>query len=270
MPELPEVETVVRTLEHQLLQSQIQSVLWQAPHLFVQGYSPQVLVGEHLRQFARRGKYLVLTTDHYRWVIHLRMEGRFAIHTHAPQRGRHDHFIVSFEDGRQLWFQDVRKFGTMEILDLHDDYFARHPLGPEPFDPQLTAEGLRLRLKKHRMPLKTALMDQKILAGLGNIYADEVLFLSGIHPLKRSDTLSRAQSERLLKAIREVLTQAIAMGGSTVRSFRSEGHVSGLFQQQLHVYGRQGQVCHRCGQELVRLVIGGRSSVYCPHCQTRR
>jgi formamidopyrimidine-DNA glycosylase len=173
---------------------------------------------------------------------------------------------MALDDGRLLHYRDVRKFGRLYLVQNPEDVVGS--LGPEPLAPEFDAGRLAGRIAGRRAPIKSLLLDQRVLAGLGNIYADEALFRSGIHPLRHGGSLSQGETAALHRAIQEVLSEAIAQGGSTVQDFRSSWGDSGRFQEQLRVFRHQGEPCPRCGADLERIRVGGRSTHFCPCCQS--
>lgn len=271
MPELPEVQNVVNNLHEQLVGLRIVEVDSYYDKLFEKGSYPlSRLCGQTLNGFMRRGKYIVIQLDDCQWITHLRMEGRFYIYPQRTDPSKHTQLRFSLEDGRDVHFVDTRKFGRMMLCADAAVYFQQKMVGLEPFSEELNKEWLHDHLARHRLPIKSALLDQHIICGIGNIYADEILFALKLHPLTLCNQLTLGKCGQLIQVTREILSQAIAQGGTTVRSFESSHHITGLFQVELKAYGRAGQPCPRCLTPLKRLVIGGRSSVYCPHCQRRR
>ena len=268
MPELPEVETVVRQLRPQLVGASIDtvSVLW--PRTVA---CPSVrafragLAGRVVTSVERRAKYLLFGLDDgFTLVGHLRMTGRFHVALDPP--GRHARVACTLHDGRRFVFDDVRKFGRLALVRRVED--ALPPLGPEPLSDALTGAWLASALRARRRALKPLLLDQSFLAGLGNIYVDESLHRAGLHPLRSSHTLRRPQADALADAIRGVLGAAIAAEGSSFDSFyRTPEGKPGAFQDEFQVYGRDGRECRRCGTTIVKLVVGQRGTHVCPRCQ---
>lgn len=263
MPELPEVETVRRGLAALLIGARIARASALRPDLRrpIPDLSP--LSGRTCRALRRRGKYLLIDADGLVLVNHLGMTGTWRLGD-APQR--HDHAMLELADGRCLRFSDPRRFG---LLDLCDDP-ARHPLlaplGPEPLDDRAW-EALRAACRCRRAPIKAVLMDQRVLAGVGNIYAAEACFRAGIRPQRAAGTLAAATLQRLLAALRAVLEEAIAAGGSTIADYRAVNGLSGRFQHRFAVYGRAGQPCRACGATIRSGPLGGRGTCWCPRCQ---
>lgn len=273
MPELPEVETVRRTLEKLVLNKTISDVTVNWPKMIKRPIEAEqfadALRGETFEQISRRGKFLVFYTDQYALVSHLRMEGRYAVYPKDEPMDKHTHVIFHFTDGTELRYRDVRKFGTMHLFKkgTEFDFPPLNELGPEPFSQEFTLDYLNQKLQKTNRKIKPALLDQKIVVGLGNIYVDEALFRSKIHPETIANKLSREQLVALHQEIVNTLEEAVQKGGSTVRSYvNSQGEI-GMFQLELFVYGRKGETCKDCGHDLEKTVVGGRGTHYCPNCQ---
>jgi formamidopyrimidine-DNA glycosylase len=273
MPELPEVETVRKTLKKLVSDKQIENVTVYWPKIIknpiVTEQFIDALKGEIIEDIGRRGKFLIIYTTHYALVSHLRMEGRYALYPKEEPFDKHTHVIFHFTDGKELRYRDVRKFGTMHLYKKGEEF--THPplieLGPEPFSEEFTSEYLAAKLKKTNRKIKTALLDQKAFVGLGNIYVDEALFRAGIHPERIANTLTGKEIETLHQEIVATLSEAVAKGGSTVRSYvNSQGEI-GMFQLELYAYGRKGEECKSCGAPIEKIVVGGRGTHYCPNCQ---
>ncbi|MFD9625017.1 DNA-formamidopyrimidine glycosylase [Peribacillus muralis] len=273
MPELPEVETVRRTLEQLVLGKEIKevSVFWpkiiKAPEPFEQ--FQDALKGQTIHEIGRRGKFLIFTLDEYSMVSHLRMEGKYGVHQKEEPYDKHTHVIFTFTDNSELRYRDVRKFGTMHLFTKGEE-FERLPLlhlGPEPLSSDFTVEGLRAKLAKTNRKIKPVLLDQTVVVGIGNIYVDESLFRSGIHPERIASSLSLEEIKKLHAEIIATLGEAVEKGGSTIRSYiNSQGQI-GMFQLELNVYGRKGEDCKTCGTPLEKLVVAGRGTHICPVCQ---
>ncbi|ANB58254.1 DNA-formamidopyrimidine glycosylase [Anoxybacillus sp. B7M1] len=273
MPELPEVETVKRTLIPLTVGKTIQDVkvLW--PNIIKRpadiGMFVQTLQGQTIHQIDRRGKFLKFLLDEYVLVSHLRMEGRYLLQTTGVPLEPHTHVVFEFTDGTELRYRDIRKFGTMHLFRTGEE--ERHSpllqLGPEPFSPSFTPDFLAGKLQKTARKIKSALLDQTIVVGLGNIYVDEVLFRSSIHPERKASSLTDEEMKRLHGEIVATLREAIEKGGSTVRTYVNTQGESGTFQLQLFVYGRKGEPCRRCGHAIQKMTIGGRGTHYCEQCQ---
>jgi formamidopyrimidine-DNA glycosylase len=225
----------------------------------------QRLTGSRITELGRRAKYGLIGTDRGdTLVFHLGMSGHWRVD--PSEIGRHDHFIVETDEGRRVALNDARRFGSLDLV--RTDQLAEWPpfvaLGPEPFD--ITPEELRARLAGRSAPIKMLLLDQRIIAGLGNIYVCEALYRAGIHPNRKGGSISPERLRRLVPAIRDVLAEAIAAGGSTLRDFASPDGELGYFSKSFAVYDRDGKPC-ACGGTVSRIVQGGRSTFYCPRCQ---
>ncbi len=273
MPELPEVETIRRTLKRLVLNKKIESVSVYWPKMIkkpeeVEQFS-EALVGQSIVDINRRGKFLVFYTEVYALVSHLRMEGRYALYEGEDPVEKHTHVIFSFTDGSQLRYKDVRKFGTMHLFRKGDEFTSLplSQLGPEPLDGTFDISELAAKLAKTTRNIKSTLLDQTVVVGLGNIYVDEALFKARIHPERTSQSLSQAEIQVLYEKIIETLTEAVNKGGSTVRTYVNSQGEMGMFQLEHNVYGRKGEDCKVCGTTLIKTVVGGRGTVYCPVCQ---
>ena len=267
MPELPEVETTVRGLAHVLQGRRIGRV--EARRADLRRSFPedlgQRLTGARVTKLGRRAKYGLIHTDRNdTMVFHLGMSGSWRIN--PVKLEKHDHLLLETDDGTLLALNDPRRFGSVDLVATHD--LSQWPqfkaLGPEPLD--LDAQELRQRLAGRTAPIKLLLLDQGIVAGLGNIYVCEALFRAGIHPARAGGSISLERLKRLVSAIHDVLGEAIAAGGSTLRNFASPDGELGYFSKSFSVYDREGQPC-ACGGVVKRIVQGGRSTFYCPACQ---
>ncbi len=229
------------------------------------------VVGQAIREVGRRGKHLLLPLEGGAVLtVHLRMSGRLLLLDRQSPPDRHTRAVLDLDDGAALHFHDVRRFGRMRLCTPAEYAALDARLGPEPLEPSFTPAVLAARLQaRRRARLKPLLLDQRFLAGLGNIYADEALFRAGLHPLRRAGDLGPAEIERFHRAIVEVLEEALAFEGTTLSDggYRFGEGRSGRFAEQLRVYGRAGRPCPRCGRPLERLRIAGRGSHLCPFCQ---
>jgi len=276
MPELPEVEVTRIGLAERLRGARVRAVHLGAPLRWPLGVTARTLHDMEIGELSRRGKYIWMPlAGHTRrggLLWHLGMSGSLMLHERAPPpRGRHDHFELVSSAGT-LRLTDPRRFGAVLWSDAIDADPARKllsGLGAEPFDPDLTARALHAGLKRRRTSIKAALLAGDVVVGAGNIYACEALFHAGIDPRTRCRRLSLARCQRLLAALREVLSQALALGGSTLRDFRDTRGSAGEFQATARVYGREGLPCVHCGVPIRRVVQAQRSTFYCPRCQTR-
>ncbi|MCY8497205.1 DNA-formamidopyrimidine glycosylase [Bacillus atrophaeus] len=273
MPELPEVETVRRTLTGLVRGKTIKSVEIRWPNIIKRPAEPEEfarnLIGETIQSIGRRGKFLLFHLDHFVMVSHLRMEGKYGLHQAEDPDDKHVHVVFTMTDGTQLRYRDVRKFGTMHLFHPGEEMreLPLSQLGPEPDDKEFTDAYLKERLMKTNRAVKTALLDQKAVVGLGNIYVDEALFRAGIHPETKANQLSAQKIKKLHEEIKNTLQEAIDAGGSTVRSYiNSQGEI-GMFQLRHFVYGKKDKPCKTCGTMISKIVVGGRGTHFCAKCQ---
>ncbi|MGI6509588.1 MAG: DNA-formamidopyrimidine glycosylase [Erysipelotrichaceae bacterium] len=269
MPELPEVETVVRTLEKQLGNKTIKEVKVYWDNIIANVTATEfssALKNQKVERYGRRGKFLIFTLTDYILVSHLRMEGKFFIYPLNTIKNKHTHVIFKLEDA-EVHYNDVRKFGKFYLYKKQENLACLDKIGYEPFDENLNGEVLRELTKKDRMVIKTKLLDQSLIAGIGNIYANEICFKCNLDPLRKSCYISEKKWDEILKATREVLAQAIQQGGTTIRSYTSSLGVTGLFQQSLMVHGRENEDCYICGSKILKMKVNGRGTHYCPNCQ---
>ncbi|MHB0857012.1 MAG: DNA-formamidopyrimidine glycosylase [Anaerolineae bacterium] len=271
MPELPEVETIARSLNEQLAGQRIAGVSIGWPRSIarpgVEAFSEQ-LVGRTVQRVGRRGKFIVM--DLYpskHLIVHLRMTGQFLVceDAWALESDRHTHVTIVFESGCVMRFRDVRKFGRFALVDDASEVLGA--LGLEPLSDTFTCEALAALLRSRRRQIKPALLDQTMVAGLGNIYVDEALWEARIHPLRTTHTLTEGEVARLHEAVRRVLAQAISNRGTTFRDYRDPQNLPGENQRALAVYGRKGEPCPRCASPIVRILVGQRGTHFCPVCQ---
>ena len=267
MPELPEVETVRAQLASRLQGRTLARVEILDPRLTRPHDLFEVaeeLEGRRVEAVERRGKYLLLRLDAgLVLLVHLRMTGGFSF---APTS--HERAVLELDDGTALVFRDVRRFGTWLVLgeaELEAYLAARN--GPEPLGPRFTGAWLRSRLAGRRAPLKAVLLDQRVVAGLGNIYADEALWRAQLHPLRAAGTLGEDEARRLVRAIRVALRAGVARQGSTLRDYAAPDGSAGRMQREFRVYGREGEPCDRCGAPIAKARAGGRGTWFCPRCQ---
>lgn len=272
MPEKPEVITVARKLETKLLNKKILNV--EVYHNNMIDY-PSVddfkknIKNQTIYDITTRGKWIVMMLDDYYLLFHLRMEGKFFFRTKADPKNKHEHVIFDLDDDTQLRFADVRKFGKVMLIEK-DKIYSMKPyteLGLEPWDKNLTSEYLKEKYSKKTLPIKSVLLDQSIITGIGNIYADEILFLSKINPLTKAKDLSNKNRKDIIKNTIEVLDKAIEEGGTTIRSYTSEEGVTGMFQNNLFVHQREKEDCRICKSTIIKIKVGGRGTYYCPKCQ---
>jgi formamidopyrimidine-DNA glycosylase len=296
MPELPEVETTVRDLRPHLIGRTITRarVTWE--RTVAQPNAKQfarAIVGYKIAAINRRGKYLVFQLERAAppkklkskienrkskiensqspnppitkyLVVHLRMTGQFGLHPPHVKRDKHQHVHLLLDDGRELRFHDFRKFGRWWLVDNPEHVVGK--LGPEPLE--MTKKEFLARLRARRRRLKSLLLDQTFIAGVGNIYADEALWYARLHPLRDAMALTDQEASDLYHAIRRVFRQAIGVGGTSFdATYKRINGESGAFQEKLRVVGRAGETCYRCGAPIVKTVVGQRGTYYCPHCQ---
>lgn len=267
MPELPEVETVRRGLEPHILNKRIASLYLARKNLRIPfpGDMKEKIENRTCLNLRRRGKYIWIDFDNGETlVIHLGMSGSFTIN--PIQTSPHDHVVFTTEDGTRLVYNDPRRFGCMFFVPTGNEtlYPGFAVMGPEPLGNDFNAPALVQKLAKRKTPIKTALLDQSVVAGIGNIYACEALYLAGISPLLPASTVKGARAERLVAAIRRVLNDAILSGGSTLRDHKQTDGTMGYFQHHFNVYGRSGEKCPQTNGIIKRIVQSGRSTFYCP------
>jgi formamidopyrimidine-DNA glycosylase len=273
MPELPEVESVRRQLEPALVGRRFERVTIDDPRL-VRPYEPAEVAAELVRErvaaVERRGKYLVVRFESGRvLLIHLRMTGSL-LHAAAGslQDDPHRRAVVKLDDGSDVAYRDVRRFGTWLLLEPGDaEPYLNARVGDEPLDALFTAARLGERLAGRRTSLKAALLDQRTLAGMGNIYVDEALWRAKLNPLRPAASLDRAELRRLYRAIRAALEHGLAHQGSTLRDYRLPDGSGGSMQDEFRVYGRGSEPCDRCGTPISRTQVAGRTTWFCPTCQ---
>jgi formamidopyrimidine-DNA glycosylase len=275
VPELPEVETIRRQLAPRvagrtIVDAQVLDPLWSAPH------APEEveagLRGGRITELRRRGKYLVMELDDDRFlVMHLRMTGNLLWVSEADDVSARPHLRVRLvlDDGNRLLFVDLRRFGTGVVLDGREqlDEYLSLRVGPEPLDPGFTPEVLAREARGRRAPVKAFLLDQRRLAGVGNIYADEALFRAGIHPLRPVGNLRRPELERLHAGIVAALEAGIERQGASIDRYRDANGARGSMQEEFLIHLREGRPCVRCGWPVVKTVAAGRGTYFCPHCQ---
>ena len=271
MPELPEIQTIVDELRPQLLRRVFTGLETDWPPVLITAPLPQFrarLVGQRILEGRRRGKYLLfLLSGGDTLLIHLMMSGHLSILRSSEPCDRHTHTRLLLDDGRELRFRDVRKLGRAYLV--ADPAEVLGHLGPEPLGEEFTLHRFRDLIARRRGRLKSLLINQRFLAGLGNIYADETLFAARLHPLRAADALSDQEIECLYQSIRRVLSCAVADQGTTLddAAYRRPDGRAGNYQNQLRVYGREEELCPLCGTSIQRIVVGGRGTHFCPHCQ---
>lgn len=273
MPELPEVETVRRGLERLVLGRTILSVEVKVPKMVKTSYQSFLneLPGQRIQAMRRRGKYLIFDFGQLIMISHLRMEGKYLLFTDQVPTNKHFHLFFKLDDGSTLVYQDVRKFGTFDLLSKNQEeaYFTKKKLGPEPTKKVFKYASFERALMRSDKPIKPLLLDQKLVAGLGNIYVDEVLWAAKVHPETPARELSKAAMKRVHDQTIAILQLGIEKGGSTIRTYRNALGEDGTMQDYLQVYGKTGQPCPRCASMIVKIKLGGRGTHLCPHCQKR-
>jgi formamidopyrimidine-DNA glycosylase len=271
MPELPEVETTKRGISPHIIGKKIQNVIVRQRQLrwLIESNFENNLLNETIINVERRAKYLLIKTQNGTLIVHLGMSGNLRIVTDATPAHFHDHVDIVFDENTVLRFNDQRRFGALVWTTSRD--VLKHPLlrdlGVEPLTDDFSSELLFQLSRRKRMPIKTFLMNGKIVVGVGNIYANEALFLAGILPTRLAGDLSMTDCEKLFFYIREALARAIEQGGTTLRDFVNADGKAGYFQQQLHVYGRGLLPCTKCNQPLIEIRLANRTTVFCSYCQ---
>lgn len=276
MPELPEVEVNRRGLDRLVKGKIISGLSLYWPRIIV-AYSEQANWEENIKnkeiiKVKRRGKYLIFQFIDGFLLSHLRMEGKYFFFNKDEipiEKDKHTHVIIHFTDGSELHYNDVRKFGRMEyIADMGvENYFETKAIGPEPVADSFSRETFGKQLAGVKQVIKAALLSQKYVAGLGNIYVDEVLFAAKVHPSRQGNNLNSEEIDAIYEAILDIMQRAIEAGGSTIRSYTNTVGQAGFYQEQLQVYGKKGQACPRCQTTIEKIKIAQRGTHYCPNCQ---
>lgn len=269
MPELPEVQTVLDTLELKIKNLEIEDIkVLYEPIVGNKTSFRKQLKGQHFRSFKRRGKYLLFELDDCTLVSHLRMEGKyFVFNEKQTEINKHTHVIFYLSKGKELHYNDVRKFGRMEIIPK-GDYKDFHGLGVEPFSKEFNYQYCFDYLKKDKRPIKQILLDQSFIAGIGNIYADEIIFAMHVHPKTKGNKLNEDEIKSLIKNTKAILSKAIKAGGTTIRSYTSSLGVTGKFQLSLKCHTKE--ICPICKGEIKKIVVATRGTYYCPNCQREK
>jgi formamidopyrimidine-DNA glycosylase len=269
VPELPEVETVVRALRPQLTGRKITAInnTW-SRHIDrppLPEFSKRI-GGRTISDISRRGKFILFPLDNAdTLIIHLRMSGHLAVVDPEPATDKHTHTIFELDNGQELHFRDTRKFGRVYLVSELDEVLGE--LGPEPLESNFTAELLANIMQGRRRILKPFLLDQSMIAGIGNIYADEALFYAGIHPRRRTDSLDKEDIIKLHEGIQHVLQLGIEREGASISTYLKPDGQRGEMQEDVRVFRRTGESCYECGGSIERIVLGGRSTHLCPNCQ---
>ena len=272
MPELPEVETVKETLKLKLIGKKIKDVKIYYDGIIaypeIKEFSKQIK-NLPIKDINRRGKWLMFDLDKYYLLSHLRMEGKYFFKNKGDKLDNHEHVVFSLDSNEELRYRDTRKFGKMYLIKKEDinNVGPIKDLGLEPWNTNLTKEYLKDKYKTKKLPIKTVLLDQSIIVGIGNIYADEILFLSKLNPLIKCCDLKDDDLENIIKYTKEVLEKAIKLGGTTIRTYTSVDGVHGRFQNELLIHGKDKGICPNCGQAIKKIRVGGRGTYYCSNCQ---
>ncbi|HCT96084.1 DNA-formamidopyrimidine glycosylase [Vagococcus sp.] len=272
MPELPEVEAVRTGLAQLVVNKTIESVSVMWPKIIettdIEKFK-LALIGESIEAVLRRGKFLIIRLTHFDLISHLRMEGKYEFHQADDPLMKHTHVVFHFNDGTELRYLDVRKFGRMALIDKHlaDEYRGIKKLGPEPVLPDFNLTVFEKQLGRRVKAIKPLLLDQHLVTGLGNIYVDEALYQARIHPEQPANTLTKDEIKVLHGAIIEVLARAVAAGGTTIRTYKNALGEAGKFQVALKVYGQTGQACDRCQTPIKKIKVAQRGTHFCPKCQ---
>lgn len=264
MPELPEVETVARGLDQRIRGDVIESVwLTDKPQLYRQSPPAEIaatLEGAKIAGVRRIAKHVVFDLDHgQQWIVHLGMTGNLLVVDPGRELKKHTHVIAKLRSGRELRFIDPRRFGK---LSLHQEFQGP---GTEPLT--IGLDEFAALFQGRKLAIKAALLNQKLLHGVGNIYADEALFRAGIRPTRKAGSLKREELKKLRTSLIRVLKEAIAAGGTSINDYRDADGAEGLFEIKLRAYGRTGEPCLKCKTPIKRVIVGGRSTHYCPKCQ---
>ena len=272
MPELPEVETVKETLKKQVLNRTITNVNIYYENIIEYPTSSEFkkqIINQKINDIKRRGKWLIFELDDYCLLSHLRMEGRYFLRNKEDEVLKHEHISFLLDNDLCLRYLDTRKFGKMHLI-KKDELLTRKPLcelGLEPWDENLDYTYLKEKYKTKKLPIKTVILDQSIIVGIGNIYAHEILFLSKINPFKKCNELNDEELKQIIINTKIVLEKAIKAGGTTIRTYESSEGVHGRFQQELLVHGKENSNCPVCNETIIKTRIGGRGTYYCPKCQ---
>ena len=272
MPELPEVETVRKSLKEKLIGKKILSCEVYYDNIIeypsIENFKHNI-TNQTINDIQRQGKWLKFILDDYYLLVHLRMEGKFFFRNNNEQLYKHEHIVFKLNDNTEFRYMDVRKFGKMHLIEKENinKIGPLTKIGLEPWDDKLTISYLQEKYKNKKLPIKTALLDQSIIAGIGNIYANEILFASCINPTRESSTLNNIELQSIIDNTKIILEKAITMGGSTIHSYTSVDGVTGLFQQELLVHTRKDEPCKKCGNNIQKIIIGGRGTYYCSNCQ---
>lgn len=268
MPELPEVRTVAKVLKKRILGCKFTNYIIRYNNIIESdSLSFDLLIGKSIEDITTMGKYLIFNLGDMYLVSHLRMEGKFFIKSLDDVYEKHEHIIFTLDNKISLRYHDTRKFGRMILVSNLSDCKGLSKLGLEPFDNKMNSLYLKERFNKSNLTIKELLLDQSIISGLGNIYANEVLFASKINPYKLGKQITKEDCEAIISTSIKILNEAILLGGTTIRSYTSSLGVTGSYQDKLKVHKRDNQKCKICDKNIIKERIGGRSVYYCPNCQ---
>ena len=273
VPELPEVETVKEVLKSKLIDLEVKDVFVHHDKMIKTGCVADFkdkLIGQTFVDVKRRGKYLIFELADYYLLSHLRMEGKFFYGDDTGIRNKHVHVEFLLCSGLKLRYEDVRKFGTFHLYSKEvplESTSSFAVLGPEPWESEFNVAGVMAHFKGKKMPIKSMLLSQKVVAGLGNIYVDEVLFASGVHPLKKSEDLTNEEIEKVVHYTKDILSRAIVHKGTTIKTFASWHGISGEFQNFLQVHTKKDKPCPTCETQILKIKVGGRGTYFCGVCQ---
>ncbi len=274
MPELPEVETVRNTLKNYIIGRRIDDLITPYPDIIKAKLSQfrNCILGQRFNDILRFGKYLIFVLDDYSLISHLRMEGKYFIRSSMDEITKHEHIIFKLDNDVFLSYHDVRKFGTMELVNIGQEFQVKSlkSIGKEVNDPNLDSQEIYKMIVKSNRAIKTVLLDQKIVSGLGNIYVDETLFRARINPEEVANKLNFQEVKNILKSAKSVIDKAILLGGTTIRTYQSSLGVDGRFQNELAVHTKENEPCLVCNDTIKKTKVGGRGTYFCPTCQKRK
>lgn len=272
MPELPEVETVRKKLKSRLICKEIIDCVIYYDNIVEYpsvGEFRKSIIGQSFIDVKRYGKWLLFELNGYYLLSHLRMEGKYFFRNVGEPIYKHEHVVFRLDDNTEFRYMDVRKFGKMHLI-KKENIRKQGPLldiGLEPWDDRLDVNYLKDKYKNKKLPIKSVVLDQSIIAGIGNIYANEILYASGINPMRRAMDLNDEEIQSIIDNTKIILKKAIEMGGSTIHSYTSVDGEIGFFQKELQVHLRENEKCAKCGNTIIKIVVGGRGTYYCPNCQ---
>ena len=271
MPELPEVETVKETLKLHLIGKKIVDIITPYPNIIKTDleYFKSKMINQEFLDIKRYGKYLIFELTDISMISHLRMEGKYYLRDNLNQITKHEHVIFKLDNNQYLSYHDVRKFGTMELVEKNEVFNtdSLSKLGFEANNENIDFNEVYPKFKNAKRPIKSVLLDQTVITGLGNIYVDETLFRSKIHPEELSSNLNESEVKNILINAKAVLDKAIKLGGTTIRTYQSSFGVDGRFQNELKVHTLVGKPCSVCNTTIEKIKVGGRGTYFCPNCQ---